>query len=55
MHEFSDMEIKEVIFSIPSEKSPRPDGYNSGFFKASWEIMGPLVIDAVKEFFETKK
>ena len=36
-------EIKEVIFSIPNEKSPRPDGYSSGFFKATWGELGPLV------------
>ena len=29
---FSNNEIKQMIFSIPNHKSPRPDGYNSGFF-----------------------
>ncbi|KAJ8424802.1 hypothetical protein Cgig2_018694 [Carnegiea gigantea] len=30
------------MFSIPNVKSPRPDGYNSGFYKSSWSIIGPL-------------
>jgi len=32
--EFSDIEIKEAIFSIPNFKSPGPDGFNNGFYKA---------------------
>ncbi|XP_062114012.1 uncharacterized protein LOC133825027 [Humulus lupulus] len=30
---FSSKEIKAAFFGIPSTKSPRPDGFNSGFFK----------------------
>ncbi|WMV58343.1 hypothetical protein MTR67_051728 [Solanum verrucosum] len=33
-------EIKAVMFSIGSTKSPGPDGYGSFFFKAAWEIIG---------------
>ena len=32
---FSDLEIKQALFSIPNCKSPGPDGFNSGFYKAS--------------------
>ena len=32
---FSDLDIKETLFSIPNHKSPGPDGYSSGFFKSS--------------------
>jgi len=32
---FTDQEIKSVMFSIPNTKSPSPDGFNSGFFKAT--------------------
>jgi len=49
--EFSDMEIKEAIFSIPNFKSPGPDDFNSGFYEATWQKLGPLVCAAVKEFF----
>jgi len=43
------------LFSIPSIKSPRPDGYNSGFYKATWEKIGPLVCSAAQESFSTCK
>ncbi|VFQ90187.1 unnamed protein product [Cuscuta campestris] len=35
---FSPQQIKEALFSIPSSKSPGPDGYNSGFFKNQWNV-----------------
>ncbi|KAJ8423460.1 LOW QUALITY PROTEIN: hypothetical protein Cgig2_010792 [Carnegiea gigantea] len=41
----------EALFSIPSIKSPGPNGYNSGFFQDSWKQIGNLVCDAVKEIF----
>jgi len=50
---FSDSDIKKVLFSIPSHKSPGPDGYNSGFYKACWDDIGPLVCAAIKEFFSS--
>lgn len=46
-----DDEIKEAIFSIPSSKSPGPDGFTSGFYKATWHIMGNEVCHAIKDFF----
>ena len=48
---FDDKEIKSALFSIPNHKSPGPDGFNSGFYKASWEVMGPYVCSAIQEFF----
>ena len=48
---FNDADIKEVMFSIPNQKSPGPDGYNSGFFKDNWDMVGNLVCSAIKEFF----
>ncbi|KAJ8422406.1 hypothetical protein Cgig2_013226 [Carnegiea gigantea] len=50
---FTDQEIKEALFSIPSYKSPGPYGYNSGFFKSTSNHTGHMVCEAVKEFFNT--
>ena len=44
---FTNEDIKDAPHSIPSFKSPGPDGYNSGFFKATWDTIGPLVYSAV--------
>jgi len=49
--DFTDLEIKEALYSIPNFKSPGSDGFNSGFYKATWQKLGPLVCAAVKEFF----
>ena len=50
---FTDAEIRDAIFSIPNLKSPGPDGFTSGFFKATWPSTGPLVCSAVQHFFRT--
>lgn len=41
------------MFSIGSHKSPGVDGFDSDFFKKSWEIVGHSVCKTVWEFFET--
>jgi len=45
--EFTDMDIKDALFSIPNIKCPGPDGFNSGFFKLTSHKLGTLV----REFF----
>lgn len=52
---FSIAKIKEVMFQISSNKSPASDGFGSGFFKASWDIVKGDVCAAVTEFFNTCK
>ncbi|XP_074298901.1 uncharacterized protein LOC141629876 [Silene latifolia] len=37
-------EIRGVVFSIPIDKAPGPDGYTSGFFKDSWDIVGDELV-----------
>ncbi|KAJ8423153.1 LOW QUALITY PROTEIN: hypothetical protein Cgig2_011558 [Carnegiea gigantea] len=36
--DFTDLDIREAIFSIPNNKSRGPYGFNSGFFKHTWVI-----------------
>ncbi|KAJ8420159.1 hypothetical protein Cgig2_021594 [Carnegiea gigantea] len=49
---FIDQEIKSVKFSIPNTKSPGPDGFSSGFFKATWHLTGELVRGVIHQFFQ---
>ncbi|VFQ61358.1 unnamed protein product [Cuscuta campestris] len=45
-------DVKKHLFDIPPCKSPGPDGFNSGFFKHQWHLVGDLVTKAVLEFFK---
>lgn len=47
----SDQEVKEALWSIKNDKSPGPDGYNSYFFKKTWNIVGKDICLAVKDYF----
>jgi len=51
---FTDLDIKEAIFSIPNHKSPGPDGFSSSFFKSSWCTTGPMVCAIVRQFLRTR-
>ncbi|XP_074278050.1 uncharacterized protein LOC141601654 [Silene latifolia] len=48
-------EIKQALFSIPSNQSPGHDGFSSGFFKHSWATVGDSFCLAVEEYFKTGK
>uniref|UniRef100_A0A803P4K7 Reverse transcriptase domain-containing protein n=1 Tax=Cannabis sativa TaxID=3483 RepID=A0A803P4K7_CANSA len=50
---FTQKEIKTTFFSIPSSKSPGPDGFGSGFFRSCWAEIGQEVSRAIAHFFET--
>ncbi|XP_010446110.1 PREDICTED: uncharacterized protein LOC104728885 [Camelina sativa] len=34
------VEIKKVLFSMPNDKSPWPDGFTAEFYKAAWGLIG---------------
>ncbi|XP_074305789.1 uncharacterized protein LOC141641010 [Silene latifolia] len=42
-----------IFFETPIDKSPGPDGFTSGFFRDSWEIVGDDICAAIKDFFHT--
>ncbi|KAL0303976.1 UNVERIFIED_CONTAM: hypothetical protein Sradi_6265700 [Sesamum radiatum] len=44
-------EVKAAFFDIVEDKSPGPDGYPVGFYKAAWPIIGEEVTTTVMEFF----
>ncbi|XP_062119263.1 uncharacterized protein LOC133833014 [Humulus lupulus] len=50
---FSRKEIRESLFSIPITKSPGPDGFGSGFYKAVWNDIGDEVCGAITHCFES--
>jgi hypothetical protein len=44
-------EIKHAMFSLKNNKATGPNGFNAGFFKRTWHIVGEDVINAVSSFF----
>lgn len=47
--------IKEARFNIDDEKSPRPDGFSSTFFKVNWELIKNDFIAGIQEFFHSSR
>lgn len=47
----TDEEIKEVLFKMPNDKSPGPDGFTAEFFKASWSVISKDFTTTVHSFF----
>lgn len=45
--------ITRTLFRLSPNKAPRPDGLTSGFYKASWSIIGKEVLSFVSCFFTT--
>ncbi|XP_052623926.1 uncharacterized protein LOC128134194 [Lactuca sativa] len=51
----TDDEVKVAMFDIADNHAPGPDRFSSKFFKCAWNIVGPEVCKAVREFFWTGK
>lgn len=48
-------EIKLALFSIDKTNAPGPDGFSSGFYKASWQLVGETVTNSILDFFNLGK
>ncbi|KAL9687736.1 hypothetical protein QQ045_032143 [Rhodiola kirilowii] len=46
-------EVAEVVKQLPLCKAAGPDGYNSEFFKASWNVCGADIVRSINTFFKT--
>ncbi|XP_026405153.1 uncharacterized protein LOC113300150 [Papaver somniferum] len=45
---YSSQEIKDVVFSLNADSSPRPDGFPGFFYRFAWEIIGEDLIKAIQ-------
>ncbi|XP_013632736.1 PREDICTED: uncharacterized protein LOC106338262 [Brassica oleracea var. oleracea] len=45
-------EIMKILFVMPNEKSPGPDGYTVEFYKSAWSIIGADFVMAIQRFFD---
>lgn len=50
--QLSHNEIKQAMWSILDNTAPGIDGYNSGFYKAAWDIFRNDVVEAIQKLFE---
>lgn len=45
-------EVHDALFSLPTGKSPGPDGLNVEFFRFYWNDIGTILFTAIQYFFE---
>lgn len=48
---FSKEEIDVVVKELPTEKAPGPDGFNTNFVKAYWDIIAPDFYALIDDFY----
>lgn len=51
VQQVTDKEITKILFSMPKEKAPGPDGYRVEFYKAAWPVVRRDFIVVVHSFF----
>jgi len=52
MYHFSKQEIDQVVKSLPSDKAPGPDGFNSDFVKRCWPVICQDFYNICNAFFD---
>ncbi|CAL1382524.1 unnamed protein product [Linum trigynum] len=48
-------EVRSTVFAMGSKQAPGSDGFTGKFFKAFWDIVGTLVVEAVISFFTSSR
>ncbi|KAM6544160.1 hypothetical protein CsatB_008607 [Cannabis sativa] len=51
----SEDEVRSALFQMHPDKSPGPDGMTPAFYQKHWSIVGPDVVQFVREFFDSGK
>nr|GEV75737.1 zinc knuckle CX2CX4HX4C [Tanacetum cinerariifolium] len=51
----TDIEVKNVIFSMGDDKAPGPNGFTAAFFKKAWDVVGGDITCAIRDFFLQRK
>lgn len=52
---FTEEEVRNVVWECDDSKSPGPDGFNMGFFKACWDTVKGDIMRMMLEFHENGK
>lgn len=52
---FLEDEVKAAVWDCGSSKSPRPDGFNLGFFQDCWDIIKENLLRVLDEFLDNGK
>ncbi|XP_050238227.1 uncharacterized protein LOC126687715 [Mercurialis annua] len=53
LNRITEMEVKNAVFSICSDKAAGPDGFNGHFFKVTWDITKDDLVKTVQESFNS--
>lgn len=51
LNPISDDELWKAVNGIGMMKAPGTDGFHAVFYQKCWDVVGPLIIRLVKDFF----
>lgn len=55
MAPFTLHELRKVVFFLPLNKAPRPDGFTALFFQAGWNFLGWELLGMIEEPRKSKE